>query len=209
VIAARVHTEGTQCNTGGACECAAFLETGDRRCGGSMGMWYGRTTSEIGASIAAGIEADRRRAALGIADDVAKDEQPQLLRRRGFLAGLAVAAGGVALGGAAYLAKGIGERQDRIAGDLREPPYIESQTSGGCDPGTGVTEDPPYMIEGAMRMPPEPVVVEEDRPRPPGGLRAPEPPPPPPPQKEPIQYRPRGRMRTRGPKPTPPMDGEH
>lgn len=214
-IAARVNAEGTRCNSGGACECAAFLETGDRMRGGSMGMWYGRTTREIGASISAGIEADRRRAALGVDDEETVEEKPPLLRRRGFLAGLAVAAGGVALGGAAYLARGIGERQDRVAGELGASPYVETETPGGCPPVLDAEIDTEgiQMTAGLVSPkaePPEPpprdpkpVDVDDRRPAP-GRLARPKPPPPP---EAARRLETRGQLRARGPRPK--EGGEH
>ena len=201
VIARRVEREGTRCNSGGACECAAFLETGDRGASGPMGLWYARTTREIGASIAAGIEADRRRAALGdIAAPDGEAGRVPMMRRRGFLASLAVAAGGLAIGGAAYLRYGIAERQDSVAGKLGAAPY-----AGVCELPEAAIEDPPISVGGATSDPtesepePEPAPEPVDRPRVPGRLARPvaEPPPAPPPE-----IKTRGELRAREPRST-------
>lgn len=80
-IAELVRAEGVSCGKGGACECAAFLETGDRKTPGQMGRWYGAVCAQIGATIADAL-AQHERA-----------QRPRKKSRRPLLIGIAAVLG--------------------------------------------------------------------------------------------------------------------
>jgi uncharacterized protein len=86
-IASIVRNEGASCGKGSACECASYLETGDRKTPGQMGRWYGAVCAQIGATIADAL-AQHHRA-----------QRPKKKSRRPFLVGVAAILGAAAVAG--------------------------------------------------------------------------------------------------------------
>ncbi|MGE0787763.1 MAG: radical SAM protein [Sandaracinaceae bacterium] len=150
VIAQRVAQQGVSCDRGKACQCAAYLETGDRYTPGRIGRWYGQVCSEIGHTIAESLA----RAQLA-------PKKPASRGRRAMI-GLSAIVGAAALGAPLMLLGGEEE--------LPRPCALRTRKQVGMRPDTD------YAIAGEMPAypePPEPEVFVE------GGVSEPIEPPPP------------------------------
>ncbi|MCA9664597.1 MAG: radical SAM protein [Myxococcales bacterium] len=143
-IAAARPREGSSCGQGGACACAAYLETGDPTRGGPVGLWWGAVCRRIGFAIAAALD-DQGVARPG-------DEQPRKRRRsRRGLVGLVAGVSTLLVGGGLYL-------QQLLAPKASCPnvkptrPAVRGVTLGGV--GRPDPEPPP--APGKMLMRPKP-----------------------------------------------------
>lgn len=85
-IRAAVAAEGVACESGKGCQCAAYLETGNRTTPGQIGRWYGLVCREIGSTLAESLARQKLAPAR------------QKPRRRKVLFGLAAIVGGAAAG---------------------------------------------------------------------------------------------------------------
>lgn len=165
-ILGSVTREGVACDRGGACECAAYLETGDRKTPGAMGQWYGMVCREVGETVARSL---------------AQSPPPKKKkgsRRRPILMGLAAIVGGAAIG--APLLSGLlaedpevtplrprpcrlpDDSEIGVAGEMPVEPMVPGQMEA---PVADPPPDPPkpeeeYMIDGEMEMEPEPIELE-------------------------------------------------
>jgi uncharacterized protein len=149
------------CSDGGACACAAYLETGDPDRGGEGGLWFARVCREIGAAVAAAL-AEGRPAPIVLA---APPPAPRRSSRRRFLGAL-VGAGGLALAGGGQLVTLRLERKPppectRTAGDIAAPP--EPVTTPPVPPPVQIVPQPP----GGLAPPPPPVKVKGEMKAPP------------------------------------------
>ena len=152
-----VQKKGAGCSDGGACACAAYLETGDRARSGPTGLWYAALCRTIGEAIA-------RQLAGG---------EDNLPGRRLFMIGVAAAASGVALAVPLWMADDGG--CPRRAGDIAEPP--PPPPPGGLEAPPPKPPPPPDVsVDGDIAEPPPPL---------PGAIAEPAPPKPPPPKPEP------------------------
>jgi uncharacterized protein len=144
-IAERVECEGTKCGRGGGCECAAYLETGDRHTGGPNGRWYGSVCEELGVAIATALLANRY-------PHGAEQERPS---RRPFLLGVAAAVSGLAIGVPALLKAGLFGGDEEPGCDLAVP------DPNGGPPVPGEMAPPPEPIQpaGGITAPPEPEIT--------------------------------------------------
>ncbi len=110
------------CATGGACACAAYLETGDPTTGGENGRWFAGVCCEIGAAVVAGLAAGALRPI-----PVSMPVPPQRSSRRAFIG--ALIGGGLALaGGGELVALRLSKTAcTRTAGEIAAPPPPEVQ----------------------------------------------------------------------------------
>ncbi len=163
-VARRVAARGAGCDAGGACACAAYLETGDRAVAGPVGLWYGRLCGEIGEAAAAALIDRPIRKSSG---------------RRPFLIGLAAAAGGAMVGGTALLRAGLLDLpgdENSTAGELTlarlplpEPPP-EPQPQVPPEPAPEPPPPPEYVTAGAIAEP-QPLAAPAHRDPPARGAR--------------------------------------
>lgn len=164
-ISAAVATEGVACESGKGCQCAAYLETGNRYTPGQIGRWYGLVCREIGGTLAESITRHELRPRI----------KPQ---RRGVLIGLAAIVGGAAVG-APLLAGLLSEdapRPCQLGNRKAVAPYNRDlDVAGGM-----ASPDPEPTILGEMAAPdPEPEPEPEPEVHVRGGMGRPLPPPPP------------------------------
>ena len=131
-----VASEGVACESGRGCECAAYLETGDRTTLGRMGRWYGLVCQEMGASLRESLAQHQ-------------DMPPPRRKRRGFLIGLAAVVGGAAVGG------------PLLAGLLADDPAPRPCQLRTRKQNAPVPEDLPVPGEMPMVLEPEPVIEPE------------------------------------------------
>ncbi len=163
-VARQVRAQGVGCDRGGKCECAAYLETGDRYTAGKMGRWYGRVSYEIGQAVA---EALARQPA-----------PPPSPRRRRVMMGLTAIVGAAV--GAPLLASFLADdpeapRPCRLRTRKDVAPYPDDVPIPG--EMSAPLDEPEITPDGAMEFgppepPPEPMIEGEL-------VFEPEPPPPP------------------------------
>ena len=187
----RVGCDGVACSTGGACDCASYLETGDRKTPGPNGRWYAAVCAELGVAIMAALTANHY---------PPRHEEPS---RRPFLFGMAAAVGGLAIGVPALLRAGF------FGGD--KPGCDAGPSRGVLDP-IDIPEErlqPPGQLMAPEPPPPEPppeleihtkgdIAAPEPEIQVDGDMAAPEPPPEPPPERE---VHTRGKMAPPDPEP--------
>ncbi len=165
-IVERVGCDGVACSNGGACDCASYLETGDRKTPGPNGRWYAVVCAELGGAIAAALAANHY--------PPKNDEEPS---RRPFLFGMAAAIGGLAIGVPALLEAGLFSS---------DKPGCDIAPVGNVLKPIDVTGEPPPPVPGGLMAPdpppppPEPEVHIDGR----IGAVESEPPPEPPPERE-------------------------
>ncbi|MEC7523698.1 MAG: radical SAM protein [Myxococcota bacterium] len=135
-----VRARGVACEKGKGCQCAAYLETGDRYTPGRVGRWYGQVCREIGRTVA---EALAR----------TPTERPKRPRRRGVLLGLAAI-----VGGAAVAAPLLGPL---FRDDAPAPCSLRNQKDFGLSPPGAIAVPEDIMPAGGL-MPPEPEVPEPE-----------------------------------------------
>jgi uncharacterized protein len=143
-IAGQVSRGGAGCDSGKACACAAYLETGSRATAGPNGLWYGRLCDELGGAAAAALARKHETA------------------RRPVLIGLAAALGGAAIGVPALSAlfaedeKKAGCQLPRRGGPEELPP----------PPGQMLAPPPPRVpeesVDGGMEAPEPREMVKGD-----------------------------------------------
>jgi MoaA/NifB/PqqE/SkfB family radical SAM enzyme len=198
VIAARVRQQGAGCDRGGACACAAYLETGDRYSGGKMGLWFGAACAELGKAVAAGLGTEPRQPTAGLVYPPRQEEpRPERRTRRQILQGMAVAASGIGLVGAG--AYGL-QRLFARRGDCDLPQVLFPARRDSNLKAPGQMEVPPPVVEGGLKprpVAPKPVAPTETvaageikRPPPPRAKGEVRPPP-----KDPKPPAVRGRMK--------------
>lgn len=169
----RVSQQGVACSQGGRCECAAFLETGDRQTPGELGTLYRTLCQQVGETIA---------------NDLKKKAQAEPARRgrRPMLIGAIAATGAAVMGAAAYGFVKFTEDEPPIdvAGGMPPCDIVEPAGEMRVDepvPDGDFVEDvdDEPIVEGEM--------VEEDPPPPPppGQMPVEDVPPPPPAQQAP------------------------
>lgn len=135
-ILSAVRGQGVRCEKGGGCECAAYLETGDRKTPGPVGRWYAAVCEQVGATIAEGLaEHEAARA------DLARRRKA----RRPFLAGLAAVVGAAAVA-TPFL----------VASLAREEPVRPCQLRQGKQVGATPVEVEELPMPGEMMAPPPP-----------------------------------------------------
>jgi len=167
-IAGAVSRRGAGCDSGKACACAAYLETGDREVAGPNGLWYARLCDELGAAAAA---------ALG---------RRQETSRRPFLIGLAAALGGASIGVPALSAL-FADDEPKKTGCQRPktPREHDVEPAGGMGPAEEPLPPPPGQMMAPPPPPPQPDesidgdmgrVVPEPREIVKGEMKAPPPP---------------------------------
>lgn len=149
-----VKKKGAGCSDGGACACAAYLETGDRATSGPTGLWYAAVCRTIGEAIA----------------EQLADSSDSVPGRRLFMIGVAAAASGVALAVPLWLSSEDGGCSRRT-GDIAEPP--EPPPPGGLSAPEPPPE-PEITVDGDIAAPPP-----EEPPPPPGSIAPPPPKPEP------------------------------
>lgn len=153
-ILAAVKRDGVSCDRGGKCQCAAYLETGDRYTAGRMGNWYGRVCAEIGEAIAESLAKQPKR--------------PERPGRRRAMIGLTAIVSGAAVGApllANLLAdddrprpcrlrtrKQVVELPEDVAVPGEMPAYPDPEPDGGMT----FEPEPEPMIDGEMEYWPEP-----------------------------------------------------
>jgi uncharacterized protein len=204
-IVARVVSDGAGCGDGRACACAAYLETGDRTTGGPQGVWFGKVCAELGAAVGAGLEEARRR---GTAPPLAaplpppeREERDPLICRRPLLLGLALAASGLVLGGAAMLGSSLFVTQGGLASPRVVPPSDRDRRAPAGGLSEPVPPPPPDPhVDGNMVPPPPPPTELLPLPRISGGVAGPPRPPrvTPRPKSEPPKSDPEERVHVRG-----------
>ncbi len=187
-ILAKVRAEGVSCGTGGgACACAAWLETGDRTTPGANGRWFAKLCSDVGAAVAAGlIEATQRRVPQRPAFDAHVDGLASRARRDALI-GLAVGASGLALASAGlvqirkYVAPTPAKLTPRgpiaFQGELSIPMPDPQEAKRLRQPAARAREpetEPEHNVEGGVSDVFEPEAVV--------------PPPPPPPEPPPRRH---------------------
>ncbi len=109
-ILTAVRSEGVRCHKGGSCECAAYLETGDRKTPGPMGRWYAAVCDQVGTTVAEGLAAH---------EAAHVDRASRRSKRRPFLAGLAAIVGAAAIA-TPFLVGALGEEPALRPCQLRE-----------------------------------------------------------------------------------------
>lgn len=160
-----VAQEGVQCDKGGRCECAAYLETGDRETSGPMGQWYASVCQVVGFAVAE-----------SLANSPAPAKPRPRRSRRAVLGGLAAIVGGAAIGGPLmmrFLEDDDCDLGGAIAGEMMmqpdpmpqpaqlQPPKAEPKP---VEPET-VPCEPDVTVDGEMPIP-EVHVRGRMRPRP-------------------------------------------
>lgn len=135
-ILSAVRGQGVRCEKGGGCECAAYLETGDRKTPGSMGIWYAAVCDQVGATIAEG---------LATHESASVDRDKRRRKRRPFLAGLAAIVGAAAIA-TPFLVRSLAS----------EDPPRPCQLRQGKQIGAPVDVDMPVPGEMVAPMPPPP-----------------------------------------------------
>ena len=143
-ILAAVKRDGVSCDRGGKCQCAAYLETGDRYTSGRMGNWYARVCAEIGEAIA---------------ESLAKQpKKPARPSRRKAMIGLTAIVGTAAVGGpmlANLLAEDDRPRPCRLRTWKQVVEVPEDLPVPGEMPMT-IDPEPEPMVDGEMEYWPEP-----------------------------------------------------
>jgi uncharacterized protein len=154
-IVERAHCEGTQCHKGGGCQCAAYLETGNRFTAGPNGRWYAQLCLELGGVVAA-----------ALAHQPAKPPAPRSARP--ILFGIAATIAAAAAVPMVYGLAVTGDMQEEyVLGELEavDPPLeLPPEPIVEPDEPCEFASPPPDRV-------PEPIPV-------PGGLMAPPEPPP-------------------------------
>lgn len=141
-ILTAVRARGVRCDKGGGCECAAYLETGDRKTPGAMGRWYAAVCEQVGASIAEGL-AEHQAAQASLAQ--------RRKARRPFLAGLAAVVGAAAVA-TPFL----------VAALSREEPMRPCQLRQGKQVGATPVDYEHVAVPGEMVAPPPPPEPEPE-----------------------------------------------
>jgi|GEM_PF-886219 len=137
-IKASVEAKGTRCGRGGACDCAAYLETGDRTKAGPNGIWYAEVCKEMGRAAAVALAGTKTQASPGTG-------------RRPFLLGMAAAVSGLAVGLPALLSTAL----TRPAGEMLPPP-CDLPIPDAPPPGQmALPPEPP-----AVEPPPEDILID-------------------------------------------------
>ncbi len=164
-ILSAVRAQGVACEKGKGCQCAAYLETGDRYTAGRIGGWYGRVCREIGRTVA---EALAR----------TPTERPKRSKRRGVLLGLAAIVGGAAV--AAPLLGPLFQEDTPAPCSLRNRKQVGWTGEPYPDVAGAVAIPEDIAPPGGISAPPEPEVLIDgempvwEEPRPLGEIADPE-----------------------------------
>jgi uncharacterized protein len=170
-IAAAVAAEGVACGSGGACKCAAYLETGDRNRRGPEGAWFYGVCTRLGIALAAAIE-DAVKAAGAPPPDLPRartTSRDRAVDRRRALALLATLGAGAAVAGSGLVAisRLRGKPANLTAGEMiarPAPPPVETVKGEMAAPPPnppqppppgGLAPPPPPVVEGGIGPPPE------------------------------------------------------
>jgi len=159
-IVARVQKDGVSCGTGGACACAAYLETGDRNTPGANSRWFGKLCADVGGAVAAGlVQATPRRTPTQPPEEPEAAEDSQRRARRQALVGLAVGAGGLALAATGLVQiRRVVAPSVRTAGEMPAAQPPQPQPIAVPPPQPPQPIEPAYVIAGepAYNPPPPP-----------------------------------------------------
>ena len=150
VIAQRVAREGVSCERGGGCECAAYLETGDRKTPGPMGRWIAMVNREIGETVAR-----------SLAESPVRTKRAR--SRRPFLVGLAAIVGGAAIAApllGSFLSEDPGVRPCRLRTRkaIVPEPYdvpMPGEMPDVYEPPPPPPPEPEWEVDGDMVYEPE------------------------------------------------------